>query len=149
MRYVARSSGDTTQHLQRSRLYANFLARAVRSLFFCLCAAGVDNHGPTFAPIFFRENKAQRFMVSVEEHVKAVIDNSFAARIRIIDSFSVEKNSDGLGKSLTPMFLLHLHALRRKPAEIGDTVNRTALKPAPSTKHRMLFAQRDYLSRKF
>ena len=124
----------------------NFLARLVRLLFFLRsCGGGVQNHRPFFAPVFFRKNKAQWFMVSIEENVIAVIDDPLAARIRITDSFSIEKNSDRFGKSLAPVFLGHLHPFGRKPAEVGDrrAVNRTALKPATSTEDRMLFAQLD------
>ena len=81
--------------------------------------------------------------MGVEQHVKAVVDDPFAAGIRTIDAFSIEKNSERFGEALAPLFFRHLQSVGGEPADVRDfcAVNGTALEPLAPAKHGVLLAQ--------
>src|SRR5262245_62003299 len=98
-----------------------------------------------------RQDERQGFIVGIEQHVKAVVDDPFAANIRTVNAFPIEKNSESFGKSLAPLFFSHLQSVRRKPADIRDfcTVNGTALKPLAPSEDGVLLAQLNQPVREF
>src|SRR5262249_5701885 len=120
-------------------------------LFFRHRLIRIQHYAPLFAPISLRQDKRQGLIVGIEQHVKAVVDDPFAANIRTVNAFPIEKNSESFGKSLAPLFFSHLQSVGRKPADIRDfcAVNGTALKPLAPSEDGVLLAQLNQPVREF
>src|SRR5258708_34405438 len=105
---------------------------------------GVDHLHPVIAPWGW-EAEGQRFVVSVEEDVEAVVDDGLPVLIGYGEGLTVEEETDGAGKAVLPVLVRHDLAVGAEPADVAGAgaVQRTAHKPAATLEDRMLVAEVD------
>src|SRR5260221_9238005 len=105
---------------------------------------GVDHLDPVIAPWGW-EAEGQRFVVSVEEDVEAVVDDGLAVLIGDGDGLAIEEETDGAGKAVLPVLVRHDLPVGAEPADVAGAraAQRTAHEPAATLKDRMLVAEVD------
>src|ERR1051325_4920174 len=146
------TSFSAPQHGDGSGFYGDLVTGSVeafgRGVHRTIC---IQNSGPFFTPLLFRQLERQRLIVSIEDEVKRVIGDALSARVRLVARFSIEKNTQCLGEPRRPLFLSHLPALGREPINVGYflAIDRATLKPAAPVKSRVLAAQLDEIAREF
>src|SRR5258707_11472544 len=93
-----------------------------------------------------RQAERHRLVVGVEEDEEAIVDDRLASLIRRGNALAAEEDADAAGKSVLPIVVGHLAAVRFEPADVAHAcaAERTAIEPAPALKDWMLAAECDH-----
>src|SRR5581483_4104837 len=105
----------------------------------------VQGLNPAAAQTGAWQREVEPLVVAVEEQVKAVILDAFAADVQAGDSRAIQEDAERLGKTCLPVLVGELPAVRLVPADLpgGAVPDGTILEPQAPVEYRMIAAKPD------